>query len=83
MAEGRVRQLRISEEGLTGLLRTGKTIQQGIPDGAELVGAGYDHETGVFYLTFEHGSFEPVAEGERIPPLGIEVSWDSEVADDG
>lgn len=66
-------QIRILPECLANWLVTGHslTIVGGIPPGARVVRAGYDHERGVFSIVVEHESFDEISEGAVIPERDI------------
>lgn len=68
-----LRRIEIRPEVLAMHLVTGSTyrVTDGIPDGAEVVDAGYDPAEGVFYLTLEHRSWTLVTEGEDIPTMDV------------
>ena len=42
---------------------------EGIPKGAQVVGAGFDKARGCFMFLLEHASFEPINEGTLCPEL--------------
>jgi hypothetical protein len=54
-------------------LTPGRIIQitaSPIPNGAIIIGAGYDHGRHSFVLVLEHESFDPVPVGELVPVGG-------------
>jgi hypothetical protein len=84
---GRLKILTIGPETLIAVLTLKARLQlDGVPDGAQVVDCGYDIYRRSFYLTLEHETFEPVPQGEYIPPLiaGItaEFNYSKEVGHD-
>lgn len=71
----RLKTYEIAPEALMLNLRDGTAIRviDGIPKDAELYAAGYDHQKGVFYLSVEHESFDPVSPDDRIPEGVVEM----------
>jgi hypothetical protein len=67
----RVKRFPISGPILLDIFRTGRELHikigTGFPDDAIVVWRHYDHSTGMFYLTVQSETFEPVKEGEEIP----------------
>ena len=46
-------------------------ITKGIPEGAQFIGAWFDHKAGVFDLVYEHPEFEEVRIGQPYPRMEI------------
>ena len=67
----RLVQVRIALDVLGVLLTVGRVpiCVKGLPDGSRLVGMDIEGFRRILLLTYEHESFEPVAEGSPIPEL--------------
>jgi len=66
-----VRRFPITLALLLDIFTTGQTVRaeivSGIPRDAMIVRHHYDNETGLYFLTLQHDSFEPVKTGAVIP----------------
>lgn len=69
------RQFGVSIQAMADLAREGSqlVVKEGMPQDAVCIDAGYDELRQVFYLTFKHDEWNPVAEGERIPTERVTI----------
>jgi len=75
MTDHRIMNVRLNAHVLGRLVKNTGTAYQvikGVPGDANLVGAVYVEEKHDFILGYEHDSFDPVPEGEKIPEVETE-----------
>jgi hypothetical protein len=71
----KVKQVEVSDRMLKWLLQNENKIEiiDGLPEGARIVGAGYDRSERKFYIDCTHDSFDEVTEGSIIPKKDVEI----------
>lgn len=69
MSSTRREIVQFTVKSLRQVFREGRSwlVQEGLPEDAKVVDAGYDHARQLFYLTIEHREASPVDEGMEIP----------------
>lgn len=73
----RIKLFAMPKEILLDLFTTGQTLRgeviNGFPRGSQIIRQSFQHATGIYYLTVQHDSFEPVKDGDAIPVSMIQV----------
>lgn len=46
-----------------------RIIEKGVPQGAKVVGAGFEERRGMFFIVIEHPSFDEIKIGDELPYL--------------